>query len=225
MPKRLPKFSEGDKINSWTILHEVEDNKSTTYYCRCVCGNRKKVSLSNLYHSKSKSCGKGDCRNKHIKHGLTTHPLYYVWCGIKSRLANPIGKNECYEGIQLAPEWEDFESFYTWAVNNGYQKGLTIDRKNRKGNYTPSNCRWVDRIVQSQNRSGHKTAEVPYKGVFKRKPRRGKVLYTGTGKAPYYWLITYKGKKHQKWGFTSAEEAYEDKCNYIKKNLDGLVYP
>ena len=38
-------------------------------------------------------------------------------------------------GIEVCNEWKnDFQSFYDWAINNGYNENLTIDRiDNNKG--------------------------------------------------------------------------------------------
>ena len=43
-------------------------------------------------------------------------------------------------------------NFYHWAINNGYEENLTIDRINVNGNYEPLNCRWVDMKTQNNNR-------------------------------------------------------------------------
>lgn len=168
---------------------------------------------------------KTDKKHHSETHGMTNTKLYGVWCNIKYRLNNPTGKNKCYEGITLCSEWEDFQSFYDWSINNGYKEKLTIDRIDSTKGYEPSNCRWVDSTVQSQNRRKHTTKEegLP-KGVYKTKPRNGTVKYKATGKAPYYWIVIYKGKRHQKWGFSTPEEAYVDRCEFIKENYDGLVF-
>ena len=49
-----------------------------------------------------------------------------------------------------------FYNFRDWALANGYEKGLTIDRyvdPTGKGPYAPWNCRWVDIVVQNNNRN------------------------------------------------------------------------
>lgn len=52
----------------------------------------------------------------------------------------------------MCEEWlKDFKSFYDWAIPNGYEVSLTLDRENNDGDYEPGNCRWVTRKVQSNN--------------------------------------------------------------------------
>lgn len=67
-----------------------------------------------------------------------THKLYHHYGG---------------RGITYTKEWEEYENFYYWAINNGYQDNLTLDRENNDGNYEPSNCRWITNEDQQINRS------------------------------------------------------------------------
>lgn len=58
------------------------------------------------------------------------------------------------KGIRVCTEWKDnFMTFYDWAINNGYNDNLTIDRININGNYEPSNCRWITIKEQQRNKS------------------------------------------------------------------------
>lgn len=56
-------------------------------------------------------------------------------------------------GITICDEWKDnFEAFYEWSMQNGYENTLTIDRIDPNGNYEPSNCRWTTYAIQNINR-------------------------------------------------------------------------
>lgn len=55
-------------------------------------------------------------------------------------------------GISIDPVWAtDYLAFKQWALMNGYQDHLEIDRKDVNGNYEPSNCRWATRKQQMAN--------------------------------------------------------------------------
>lgn len=226
MAKRTPDLEIGSFYGDWEILEEKPRSKEKYYLCKCKCGITKEVSKSNLRLGKSTSCNKGTCKSLALTHGMANTRLYGIWSKMKGRLVNPNGNNKCYHGITLYPVWESFEPFRDWALANGYSDNLTIDRIDGTKGYEPTNCRWVTNLVQSQNRRKHKSKEFDLpKGIFKTKPRNGETKYQGTGKAPYYWIVTYKGKRHQRWGFSTPEEAYQDKLQFIKDNYDGLVYP
>ena len=94
-------------------------------------------------------------------HGGKGEHLYEVWCAIKQRCFNPNNKryaNYGGRGITICDEWlNDYLAFKEWAMENGYEDNgdLSIDRIDNDGNYEPNNCRWVDRIVQANNKSNN----------------------------------------------------------------------
>lgn len=101
-----------------------------------------------------------------IKHNMTKkHPLYRVWCTMKERCNNKNNnkyKNYGGRGIKVCDEWQkDFTIFYNWAISNGYEKGLTIERINVNGNYCPENCTWITAKEQCYNKQN--TIKVFYK--------------------------------------------------------------
>lgn len=89
--------------------------------------------------------------------GLHKHPIHERYMSIKDRCYN---KNFHHyhryggRGISVCPEWlNDFMLFYTWCVQNGWRRGLQLDRINNDGNYCPENCRFTTARVNSNNRS------------------------------------------------------------------------
>lgn len=86
--------------------------------------------------------------------------IYRTWCNMKGRCYRKTAKRyNLYggRGIKVCDEWKNsFIAFYDWALNNGYQDNLTIDRINVNGNYEPSNCRWVSNLEQQSNRSNNR---------------------------------------------------------------------
>lgn len=69
-------------------------------------------------------------------------------------------------GIKMCEEWiNNPNSFYQWSINNGYKKGLTIDRIDNDKDYEPSNCRWVTKEIQDNNRRNNR--KITYNGETK----------------------------------------------------------
>lgn len=93
---------------------------------------------------------------RNITHGQTHTPLYHVWGMIIQRCCNPNNKRfKDYggRGITCCSEWRNnFLSFQTWAVSNGYKEGLTIERINNDKGYQPDNCKWITRAEQNRNK-------------------------------------------------------------------------
>lgn len=115
------------------------------YLCS-ICNKEHKMSMVDVNRRHSKSCF--DCRN--IKHNESNSKLYKVWSRMKTR----VKKDYKHKELTICNDWyNDYESFKSWAINNGYSDGLSIDRINNDGNYEPSNCRWTNDFVQSQNKN------------------------------------------------------------------------
>lgn len=155
------KHLEGQKFGRWTVLERTDKNLKTgctMWLCRCECGTEKAVSELSLVNGKSKSCG---CLHKDslTSHNMSYSRIYNVWGHIKSRCTNPkhhAWKDYGGRGIALFSEWQEFENFYNWAINNGYKNNLSIDRIDVNGNYEPNNCHWVTNKEQSRNRRNNK---------------------------------------------------------------------
>lgn len=87
---------------------------------------------------------------------LSNTRIHRIWSNLKQRCYNPKRPDFKYygeRGITVCDEWkDDFRAFYNWAMSNGYQDDLTLDRIDSDGNYEPSNCRWVTMKVQTNNK-------------------------------------------------------------------------
>lgn len=80
--------------------------------------------------------------------------IYTVWKDMLARCNNP--KKDGYKyygarGITVCDEWLSYDNFYEWAMANGYNDALTIERKDVEGNYEPFNCEWVSKSDQLRN--------------------------------------------------------------------------
>ena len=72
------------------------------------------------------------------------HPIYKRWKSMKHR-CNDKSKAKWYrdKGIKVCKSWEKYENFYKWAIENGFQKNLDLDRIDDTKGYCPSNCQFI----------------------------------------------------------------------------------
>lgn len=58
-------------------------------------------------------------------------------------------------GITVCRRWR--HSYQNFRADMGVRPpGMTLDRKNNNGNYTPNNCRWATQKAQQNNRSNNR---------------------------------------------------------------------
>ena len=154
----------GKEYNYLRIDKYIGKDKKHRYWfeCICKCGRRTYKNLTDLKSNNTKSCG---CHHVQIAiehgkntatHGLVDSKLYNIYQGMYKRCYNPSHKSY-YEyggnGIKICDEWlHDKTKFFRWALDNGYEEGLSIDRIDFTGNYCPENCRWADPKIQCNNR-------------------------------------------------------------------------
>ena len=82
--------------------------------------------------------------------------FYCTWQNMKARCLNPNSpkyKNYGGRGITICDVWLGIKGFADWALSNGWEEGLQIDRIDNNGNYCPENCHWVTRSANSRKKS------------------------------------------------------------------------
>lgn len=128
------------------------DGDNDKYLCECPLCHKPFVMWASHYYR-----GTNSCKCKHV----ATHNkrLYSIWVNMKTRCYNknsPSYKHYGEKGIKICNEWlNNFEPFFEWASNNGYEDNLTIDRVDYNGDYCPENCRWVTVEEQARNKSNN----------------------------------------------------------------------
>ena len=152
----------GQKFGRLTVIARGEtQGKSTAAYwiCQCDCGNKKNIDGRRIRTGATKSCG---CLKREViirtntKHGGYKERLYEIWTNMKTRCLNenfPSYIGYGGRGIKICEDWvNSFSAFREWAVGNGYEDNLEIDRSDNNGDYEPYNCKWVTPKMNSNNK-------------------------------------------------------------------------
>ena len=157
MPKHID--IKGQRFGRLIVLYRTDiqtKHRQWKWMCRCDCGVEKPVTSQDLRRGDTLSCG---CLNREINskrskgnqygkiHGLSYHPLRSIRKSMIHRCYNennPYYKNYGGRGIKVCEEWlNDLLAFFEWAIRNGWKKGLSIDRIDNDGDYTPENCQFI----------------------------------------------------------------------------------
>lgn len=155
----------GQRFGRLTVLECCGRSKDgqKVYLCRCDCGNEKEIKSGNLKSKNTQSCGclAAEKNIERSRKRLTIHGgcgtrLYRIWFDMRQRCSSDKSINwHLYggRGIKVCDEWENnFVAFRDWALANGYDDSLQLDRIDNDGNYEPNNCKWSTRSEQGNNR-------------------------------------------------------------------------
>ncbi|ABK45339.1 conserved hypothetical protein [Magnetococcus marinus MC-1] len=168
----------GKVIGRLVVLSPFNTSKPGRHWkCRCECGFETIQSTSKLNEAvkKGKNIGCKCAREASIlkaakaavqilrKHGLNHSKLHWMYDNMMKRCYRPeTNRYERYggRGIGVCQEWRDDRSaFYTWALEQGWEVGLSIDRIDVDGDYTPTNCRFIPIERQASNTSRNRYLE------------------------------------------------------------------
>jgi len=147
----------GKTFNRLTVTEYLGIGKYDKHYWRCECSCGGEIILPTYRITGADptvSCG---CRRKEtmaanrfssVKHDLLRlQPnLYSIHQSMHQRCKNPKSQRWKYygaKGIKVCDLWDSVEVFVEWALSNGYEVGLSIDRLDSSKDYSPENCQWV----------------------------------------------------------------------------------
>ncbi len=171
-------YKVGTVFNNWTLLEEVEakftllktgqKHYDRRFLVRCICGKEVIRMATHIIKGTSKSCGCTANYNYIITHNKSKTLEYRTYHSMLSRCFYEKHKDfPAYggSGITVCKRWLGENGFVNFLKDMGTRPTPkhTLDRfPDKKGNYSPSNCRWATQKEQCRNLS--KNVHYDYNG-------------------------------------------------------------
>lgn len=153
----------GTLVGGWKIVSGpyclLASQKYKVFYdCLCHgCGKQVKQRSDLLWKLRGtnqySTCRSCTTSQRNMTHGQAGSRLHTIWRGMcqRCRDENHVSAGAYHnKGIKVCKNWLEFVQFREWAMANGYQDNLTIDRIDPAKDYCPENCQWVTRSENSK---------------------------------------------------------------------------
>jgi transcription elongation factor Elf1 len=150
--KPLPEFINGFRTIKCHGYDMDRGVRWATVECK-VCHQEYEVDPNKLQYRKHCGCVvKGKIASKYS----SSHPrLRGILKHMMARCHNPNNKdyhNYGAKGKTVCDEWrKNSDAFCKWALENGYEEHLSIERIDPEKGYSPENCKWADALEQGRN--------------------------------------------------------------------------
>lgn len=160
---RLEEYERRVEFEEAPIFIKITERKNKKWFAifRCQkCGKEFEAQMNNVLTGNTNSCG---C-SQGIQHGESKTRLYKMYAHILERCNNKKCKEYKWYGARgIQCKFKDYIEFRDFAIQNGYNDTLTVERKDVNGNYEPNNITFIPLKLQARNT--RQNVKITYKGL------------------------------------------------------------